>query len=153
MGNKKQTGGKCFLCPESAPAHPVLEEHHIVMQAAGGKELPTIRICANCHGNLHRQADNILARSIKNVDKKEFFAPAEMKRARPYIIAAMKSILATRETNMGETEVLVSIKIPREFRNTLHVLKTDMGYSNLDRLIKDILIRFAQSKGFNVTIF
>lgn len=148
MKKKKRLSGKCFLCPESAPEHAVLEEHHVVMQAAGGRELPTIKICANCHNNLHKQALNVL--SSDKTKKMEYFAPREMERARPYVMLLVHSILATRENKLSHTPVQIALNVPRGFRDTLHLTKTDAGYTNLEKFVVDILVVYLRSKGVNV---
>jgi len=145
---KRPPSGKCYLCPEDAPPHPVLEAHHVVMQAAGGKELPTINICSNCHANLHRQALNIL--SSKKTEKRAYFRPREMEKARPYIMLLVRSIMATRETKLDNSPVQLMLKVPRRFRNVLHLAKADAGYKNLELFCTHILVKHLRDMGVNI---
>jgi len=146
---KKRLSGKCFLCPDNAPKHATLEAHHVVMQAAGGRELPTINICSNCHDNLHKQALNVL--SSRKTEKIAYFAPKEMERARPYVMLLVHSIIATRENKLADTPVQITLNVPRGFRDALHLSKIDAGYKNLEKFVLDILAIYLHSKGVNVT--
>ncbi len=146
---KKKRGlfGKCYLCPENNSPR-FLEEHHIVMQAAGGRDLPTVDICSDCHDNLHKQALNILSNS--RTKKVAYFAPAEMEKAKPFIQALVIAIRKNRENPDASVPVQLMIKVPRGFRDALHLAKTDAGHKNLEYFITTILARYLQIKGVNV---
>lgn len=60
MRSKRQTPAlavcRCHVCAAVVPI-TFEQEHHVVPQAAGGKDGPTAQLCAGCHHALHRLAD------------------------------------------------------------------------------------------------
>ena len=43
----------CWVCHETSSLH----EHHIIPQAYGGVDGPTVTLCATCHNGVHHVAD------------------------------------------------------------------------------------------------
>jgi len=144
VAKKKTVSGKCDLCPASYGPHPALDEHHVTLQAAGGKRLPTILICPNCHTNLHKQALNVLAKGVAN---KAYFSSECMPKALPYVKAIIQSIIAIRETNLDHVPITLMLKMPRGHRNALHTLKMDAGFKNLEKFCVHVLVKYAREKG------
>lgn len=67
----------CALCEREVPQ---VTKHHLVPCSRGGKELPTIKICQLCHGQIHaiftnRELDKYLntVGALKNHPRMEKF--------------------------------------------------------------------------------
>lgn len=47
---------RCRVCNDVVPV-TFEQQHHVIPQAAGGKDGQKVQLCSGCHANLHRLAD------------------------------------------------------------------------------------------------
>lgn len=52
----------CYVCGSTN----ALQEHHVYPQAYGGRDLPTVMLCASHHNNVHAVVDQCLSRARRN---------------------------------------------------------------------------------------
>jgi hypothetical protein len=50
---------RCHVCTSVVPV-TFEQQHHVVPQAAGGRDGRTVQLCSGCHADLHRLADMML---------------------------------------------------------------------------------------------
>jgi len=56
---KQFTVCRCHICDSIVPV-TFEQQHHVVPQAAGGRDGATVQLCSGCHANLHRLADMMM---------------------------------------------------------------------------------------------
>lgn len=117
---------KCFICGVKTN---IIEYHHLVPQAAGGKNLPTIPLCSNCHSGIHRVAAQAIS---KNPNQKQYFTDAQMIKARPIIETIIISFKRAKE-NPDKSQIMnLMLKPERRLMEVLHLLKYDKGFTNIN---------------------
>lgn len=138
---------QCKICDEQVA---IADEHHVIIQAAGGKHKGTVDLCANCHLAIHAQAVNILA---KKAVKKRYFLTAELeKKAAPYVNAIVYAMIRERERPSANARSQLTLMIPKHSLEILHLLKSDAGISNLQDFIKRIIQAYAAKKGIRLDL-
>jgi hypothetical protein len=80
---------RCYVCTTIVPI-TFEQEHHVVPQAAGGKDGETRQLCAGCHHNLHRLADMLLGGKASMAEDSAAIAyPDGAVRARAFDLAKL----------------------------------------------------------------
>lgn len=140
---------KCGICPVE---HTSKNSHHIVPQAAGGTDGPTIDICANCHDAVHAEISRIL-----KVYRKEGRIgtvlwkpkhPDEYQIAEFVILTGVKGILDFENSpdKMYKITVSVSADVHKKLISLKRVLKVKSLPETLRACITIVLNRLQANK-------
>lgn len=131
---------KCFICTVQTP---ILDEHHIIPQFAGGQAGPTVHLCSTCHSGIHRQALNLLSKKAKRV---QYFTEEQMQRAKPLVQQIVIALQQAKERRDPAHKVKVMMELSPDLTMILHMVKMDTGYKNLSSLCEAVLTAFARSR-------
>lgn len=122
----------CSICQEDFDS---LDEHHIIPQSLGGKNLGTIKLCSNCHTLIHNQALAMIRG--KEPDLTDIVA----QRAYPLAQCIVKVTLVLKQTPNKPVDSVVNVRIsihPSE-RELWHEAKRMEGFSNLENYIRHVV--------------
>lgn len=131
--------GLCPICQK--PLLDDVEEHHIIPVSYGGDQNGrTVFLHSNCHFNIHKTAESIAAKTVKN---KNWFNDEELlKRAAPFI----KEILDAKRRYMeGETDIykprrkMIVVNLSDYEWRRIRKAGKDKGFSNTTKFIEEIL--------------
>jgi hypothetical protein len=131
---------QCYICGVSNNA---VEEHHVIPRSTGGELGPVVPLCANHHSLLHKAALQFVS---KNPSNKQYFTDSEMLRARPLILKIVQSIRVSQSNPDFNQQVNLFLKPSRRLLTVLHVVKNDMGFSNLNDFCLWILTSYVKTK-------
>lgn len=129
--------GKCEVCGNETD----LEGHHIIPISYGGpKDGKLVNLCESCHFRIHKTAESILAKTVKN---KNWFNSLELlKKASPYIQAIIQ---AKRDYQDGKTNRniprrhLIVVELSDNEWSRIKKVQKDKGFSNLNLFFETIL--------------
>ncbi len=146
MKTEKYTSGDCTICRENIM---LLHWHHTVPQALGGRDSLQIPLCAQCHNQLHANADAIVARyrNGRQVTRQYWRTPEEQHNAQPYLEILVTAIMNAPEQN-SEKMWMVSTRLPDALHKALHLYKVDSGLPNLDQALLLCLRETLANKGY-----
>lgn len=121
-----------------------MHEHHVIPQAYGGVNGPTVILCPDHHNEVHKIALAVIvaARSGKRVEprmppsvvKKKIFSQL----VQAIVVAALKSPVR---------EYTLPLKLNQEQRQLLGLLKTELGVSSLEKAMLTSFELVARSRG------
>lgn len=126
--------GRCYICEQESHA---VESHHIVPQATGGANMPTIPLCGTCHSLVHAQALNILSRQ----ETRNLFPESQTERAAKVVRFVVLAIRREREDPNFTNPATFHLKTTKGTIALLHALKAEAGYSNLNAYVEAVLKR------------
>lgn len=133
------TGPKCYICGKEE----FVQSHHVIMQAAGGKEGPTVFLCPTDHDKIHTVAVNLESKGKK---KELPFTPDEWSRAKRLVEYLQLAIRKNRHDPNGNDPAKVIITITKRELDLLHLLKQDAKYSNLNLYATDVIRALIRSR-------
>ena len=102
----------CWVCHDASSLH----EHHIIPQAYGGVDGPTVTLCATCHNGVHHVADGRVDMQPTSWNETERLHRAQWlvsAIAQARIVAsksANKRVIVTLELSANEAKMLDRIK-------------------------------------------
>lgn len=114
-----------------------MEDHHVIPQATGGENMPTIPLCGTCHSLVHAQALNILSQQ----ENRQLFPEDQMERAMKVVRFIVLAIRRERENPNFRNPATFHLKTSKGVISLLHMLKSEAGYTNLNTYIEDVLKR------------
>lgn len=127
---------KCVIC--GAKNHSI-QLHHVVLQATGGTDMPTVPLCSNCHTALHKLILQSISKRPKQI---KYFTDEQMLQAKPLAEIAIVHIRRARE-NPNKTQLVnLGIKTERRIVEILHLLKSDAGFTNLNDFCNHVLKQY-----------
>lgn len=137
MNNSENSLQPCPICGRIA----YLEEHHITPICYGGpKNGPLVSICESCHANIHKTAESINAKTVKN--KNWFENENLLKKAAPYIQAILE---AKRRKDDGEIDIyakkrkMIVVELSEYEWKRIRKVSKDKGFSNVNTFIETFL--------------
>ena len=125
---------QCVICKKSKDV--VIHVHHVIPQAYGGRDGPTVELCADHHNMIHAAAVKI-ASAIRRGKAVDFVWPKEhgdCDVARHLVGAIVKASLKTNTKQYKYTIVLTQHE-----RDMLELLKQAYGVSSLEKAIYNSL--------------
>lgn len=128
----------------------LLHWHHTVPQALGGADSLQIPLCAQCHNQLHANADAVVARVRNNrqITRQYWRTPEEQVHAQPYLEILVTAMLNAPEAD-GSKMWMVSARLPDGLHKALHLFKIDSGLANLEQALLLCLRETLASKGYH----
>jgi hypothetical protein len=127
----------CFVCGEPAS----LNEHHIIPQAKGGTEGPTVDLCANCHSRIHSSARAMLRG--KSPDK---FLDGLDEDAKDRALGLAQVIVAA-DTRENSNRLLSVILDDPCYMKALKLFQRDSGFSSQAAAVNGLLREIAGRYG------
>jgi hypothetical protein len=113
------------------------------MQAAGGKEGPTVFLCPTDHDKIHSVAVNLESKAPK---KEIPFTPDEWSRAKRLVEYLQLAIRKNKNDPNGNDPAKLLINLTKRELGLLHLIKQDAKYSNLNLYVSDIIKALIRSK-------
>jgi hypothetical protein len=144
------------LCRVCQQYKELMEDHHVhPVHLGGAEDGPTIRICGECHTGIHHQALAWTAKSKEARERVYFTSPATLERARPFINVIVGLVKERGKSRMGRgqfqeneatgpTRRMLRLDIDNSTWATLHKVKADKGYTNMNKFLTDLLKRIAK---------
>lgn len=114
----------CPLCKNSMI---LVNEHHIIPQAAGGSTGPTIYICAMCHDGLHQCAIKVLAGNTAEANHIADNLFSDKKLAQRLIESIVQFTLKKKEGQVSE-DILnykLMLVVPGSWKKYIKILAKD----------------------------
>ncbi len=109
----------CRVMTTAALSH----EHHVIPQAAGGTAGPTERICADCHGAVHRVAEKVRAGRLPEIlDDLRIRYPDVAVQRRLIELGTIAARELDQPAMAATGEVRVTFSLPRGTLQRLRVL-------------------------------
>lgn len=127
---------RCYVCSEEVS---VPHEHHVIPQAYGGKDGPTVTLCANHHNLIHELAKAHM--SGKPIDAK-WRTPLERERGATLALAIVQA-----QQKSKDREFKIVYKISLEHRRRLGELKKRLGFTSLEKTIDFCVKRAMREQG------
>jgi hypothetical protein len=124
----------CYVCLR----FDNLDSHHLKPIAYNGPlDGPQIMLCAICHRNVHTAA-NLVYKGRQGFI--ELFTPAEFERARILIQCIVNAKIQMESSGRKpDTVRRLMIQIPHSLHIDLHRKKQDLGFTNLQDFIIQVL--------------
>lgn len=131
--------GICPVCGQ--PLVDNVEEHHITPVSYGGpQEGPTVFLHSDCHFNIHKTAESIVAKTVKS---KNYFGDMELlKKAAPFVQAIIE---AKRRYKEGETDIykprrkMIVVELSDYEWKRIRKVAKDRGFSNTTKFVEENL--------------
>lgn len=131
---------ECFCCTNKN----VSDQHHIIpVQYGGPRSGQTVPVCPTCHRNIHREGEYYYKRKEwgKYVNSQNYPTKMYLDRAKTlasYIFQA-KVAFESMEVKDKEQRNMIQISCTSEELKMIHVLKKDLGFTSLEKLIKYLI--------------
>lgn len=108
----------CWVCKNPSSLH----EHHVVPQAYGGRDGPTVTLCASCHNGVHHVADG-----RDNMQPSYWVTHETLKKGSALVkIIKDSRVIASKSANK---KVQVTLELTAEQAKMLDKLKVMLGES------------------------
>lgn len=138
---------RCHVCERDIPTG-LANEHHVVPQAAGGKDGPREYLCPTCHDTVHRAAEKMLGGRLSDAEEQAailYRSPAT--RRRLYHLASIVAREMERKKRgelplRDDDEVTIQITLPRQAHSRLRTLASELQDPRTKQRIG--LARYAQ---------
>lgn len=134
----------CVVCQKTEDS--CLHEHHVIPQANGGTNGPTVMLCAEHHNMIHKVAVKILT-LIRNGKEPEFTWPANHgdTNIAKYLVGEI--VTSTLSTKTKKYKVI--LEFDQVQRDMLDLLKQELGVSSINKVLYSCLELVFKSR-FNV---
>lgn len=129
----------CYVC--GSPK--AIQEHHIIMQSAGGEKGPTVPLCGSCHDEIHAVALNL---ESKKPDRPINFNRDEWSRAKRLVEYLQLAIRKNKYSPDANDPAKVVITLTKREVFLLHLIKGDAGETNLTNYVTSLIRGFIRSK-------
>lgn len=118
----------CWVCTDSSSLH----EHHIIPQAYGGVDGPTVTLCATCHNGVHHVADGREEMKPTSWNTKEKLGKGQ------WLVSAIVQarILASTSTNK---RVIVTLELSANEATMLDRVSQATGSTSRQSTLKNLL--------------
>jgi hypothetical protein len=122
----------CFVCSEPAS----INEHHVVPQAKGGTDGPTVDLCANCHTRVHSIAKSMVAgkKAASYLQHLEGLDEAESDR-----VMGLAQIVALAADKTTTRPVLMVALEDLRYLDALKMFQRDHGFTSQVAAVNGIL--------------
>lgn len=118
----------CWVCTDTSSLH----EHHIIPQAYGGVDGPTVTLCATCHNGVHHVADG-----REEMKPTSWSIQERLSRGMGLVNAIVHArILASKSTNK---RVIVTLELSANEATMLDRIKQATGSTSRVSTLKDLL--------------
>lgn len=131
--------GTCYICRKDGP----IDSHHIIPQASGGEQGPTVDLCNTDHRKIHMMALN---NEAKTKEKIMLFNPDEWLRAKRLVEYIILAIRKNRENPDFNNPYQLQVKLTKQDVFMLHLAKGEAGYTNLTAYVRDLLRAHIKAK-------
>lgn len=138
---------RCSIC-ESIVEIP--HYHHVVPQARGGTDGPTVVLCPSCHNCLHANALGVISK-IKGNKKslKSYWKTSELEeRAKPYLQVLVKALLMPLPDKVKRKHQLTA-QVSTEVFMMLKHLQKDLGLSSMEKTVLYCVHEILREKGID----
>jgi hypothetical protein len=129
----------CYICGEEA----AINEHHIVPQAKGGTEGPTVELCATCHLRVHSVAKAMVAGKPYREYASNLSSLDANQSERVLGLARIISLVDNHETSRP---VLMVVLDDSRYMDALKKFQHDSGFTSqvaaVNGLLKALAIRY-----------
>lgn len=108
----------CWVCDSPSSLH----EHHMIPQAYGGTDGPTVTLCASCHNGVHHVADG------REDMKPSYWVTQQQQGKGAYLVKIIQQsrIVSSKSANK---RVIVTLELTAEQAKMLDRLKAVLGKS------------------------
>jgi hypothetical protein len=147
----KPKSGMCTICENH---FQLLNWHHTVPQSLGGKDSLQIPLCAQCHDQLHAQADAIVAsmKGSKAAPRQFWRNPREENNAAPFLEILVNAIASAALSGVDNKNWKMMANIPDKLHKALKMLKDDTpGLRNLEQALLLCLGKALKDMGYYET--
>lgn len=132
----------CFVC-EAVVA--TTEEHHVVPQSRGGKDGPTVTICANCHSATHIAARKMIAGKSPDAYLAHY---DHDQRGRALVLIKTIVAVESMKDDRRNPHPVLSVNLDHHcYLVALNMLQRDRGFSSRDKLVNELLRKIAVQYG------
>ena len=107
----------CYLCNKDI-TNEVYDEHHIIPQSRGGRNGKVVKLCPDCHKNIHAQALSIIRKT-----NKEYFTNYTVNKER--LNELLNGIISTYDNNDLKTFMKLYLNITIDMYNIIKFYKKD----------------------------
>lgn len=123
-------------CPICLQNTGKLQGHHILPKEYGGPESgPLLDVCATCHLNIHYTSE-----TEYRGEQASFLTSSQRERAHQYIEAIKRAKQIFEAAGGGENiPRKVMLKIPQKDLTKLHKIKSDKGFSSLEKYLLHLI--------------
>ena len=128
--------GNCTICTNYTNG---LNWHHTIPQSLGGELSKQIPLCGTCHEILHKKADAFKACISKGTSVPEdpfWLKPQDEERAEYWFKVLLAALLNPPQNAEDKMTLLPSLKVDTLTRESLTVLKEDMGFTNITQVLE-----------------
>jgi len=135
------TKNECYCCDTKN----VSDQHHIIpVQYNGPKDGRTVPLCPTCHRLVHREGEYRFKNKEegKHVNRINFPKATYFNRANTlaiYILQSKIRFVQTGQSKADESRNMVQISFSEEELRMAHVLKRDLGFTSLPKMIKYLI--------------
>ena len=119
-----ESNSPCRVCDRS---ESVMNEHHVIPQACGGAEGPTVILCPTCHDTLHAHALHLVTamKTNRRAKPRLFWKMAEHElKAQPLVEAIVRAFLTMRPE---DSRVIVQLEMNLQQHRLLKMVQSDLG--------------------------
>jgi len=139
----------CYICETQIISY---NGHHLIPRESGGEDGPVLDLCSDCHGNVHREIQRLLALYRKGkgggtIQWKTVRSPNEVTNATHVILTGLKAIIEYE----GPKERKVILQLDDTLHAALCNAQRQLGLKRLPDTVKELVV-FALKNGFGLNI-
>lgn len=139
---------ECYCCP----LKEVSDQHHIIpVEYDGPKTGRTVPLCPSCHRHVHREAEHQFKTKTagKHINTINYPKAEYRKRAETlanYVLQAKIRFLQSGKEKADGARNMVQLSLTNDELRQVHILKKDLGFTSLPKLLKYLIQEKLASK-------